>query len=106
MPVWSFPTPACLPGDQPEFSAEEIVHIVAFLQTLKGNPPFVPPPEKDAARNPFTRPTILPYYGDNLDPATNPAIVFADNAFVRLVRQGTGRQSLRGLSSGAAGGRP
>jgi sulfur-oxidizing protein SoxA len=61
-------------------SAEEIVHIVAFLQTLKGNPPFVPPLERDAARNPFTRPTILPYYGDNLDPATNPAIVFADNA--------------------------
>ena len=61
-------------------SPEEVVHIVAFLQTLKGNPPFVPPPEKDSARNPFTRPTIPPYYGDNLDSATNPAVVFADNA--------------------------
>ena len=61
-------------------SPEEVVHVVAFVQTLKGNPPFVPPPEKDAVRNPYTRPTVLPYYGDNLDPATNPAVVFADNA--------------------------
>jgi L-cysteine S-thiosulfotransferase len=61
-------------------SPEEVVHIVAFLQTLKGNPPFVPPPEKDPTRNPHTRPTIAPYYGDNLDPATNPAVVFAENA--------------------------
>ena len=61
-------------------SPEKVVHIVAFLQTLKGNPPFVPPPEKDPMRNPHTRPTISPYYGDNLDPATNPAVVFTDNA--------------------------
>jgi sulfur-oxidizing protein SoxA len=61
-------------------SAEEIVHIVAFLQSLKGNPPFVPPAEKDPARNPHTRPQEPPYYGDNLDPATNPAVVFADDA--------------------------
>src|SRR5436309_15511646 len=37
-------------------SPDEIVHIVAFLQALKGNPPFVPPPEKDPTRNPHTRP--------------------------------------------------
>ena len=61
-------------------SPDEIVHIVAFLQALKGNPPFVPPPEKDPARNPHTRPRTPPYYGDNLDPATNPAILFAENA--------------------------
>src|SRR5206468_3885627 len=66
-------------------SAEEVVHIVAFLQTLKGNPPFVPPPEKDPTRNPHTRPTILPYYGDNLDPATNPAVVFADNVNMTML---------------------
>jgi L-cysteine S-thiosulfotransferase len=61
-------------------SPDEVAHIVAFLQTLKGNPPFVPPPDKDLTRNPHTRPTVAPYYGDNLDPATNPAIVFAENA--------------------------
>src|SRR2546427_1134459 len=69
-------------------SPEEIVHIVAFLQTLKGNPPFVPPPEKDPTRNPHTRPTIAPYYGDNLDPATNPAVVFAENALAAWSARG------------------
>ena len=71
MPPWG-PAGILSPG--------ETVHIVAFLQTLKGNPPFVPPPEKDLTRNPHARPTILPYYGDNLDPATNPAVVFSENA--------------------------
>jgi len=76
-----FPTTSMPPwGPAGILSAEEVVHIVAFLQTLKGNPPFVPPPEKDAVRNPYTRPTVPPYYGDNLDPATNPAVVFTDNA--------------------------
>ena len=70
------------------FSPEEIVHIVAFLQTLKGNPPFVPPPERDATRNPHTRQAIPPYYGDNLDPATNPAIVFAENALAAWSTKG------------------
>src|SRR3989454_1691926 len=69
-------------------SPEEIVHIVAFLQTLKGNPPFVPPPERDATRNPHTRQAIPPYYGDNLDPATNPAIVFAENALAAWSTKG------------------
>ena len=69
-------------------SPEEIVHIVAFLQTLKGNPPFVPPPETDPARNPYTRPTVPPYYGDNLDPATNPAVMFAENGLVMWSTRG------------------
>src|SRR5256712_853608 len=69
-------------------SPEEIVHIVAFLQTLKGNPPFVPPPERDLTRNPHTRPTIPPYYGDNLDPATNPAVLFAENALATRSTRG------------------
>jgi hypothetical protein len=37
------------------YKPEEIVHMVAFLKTQKEYPPFVPPPEKDPARNPFTR---------------------------------------------------
>jgi sulfur-oxidizing protein SoxA len=57
------------------FSAEEIVHIVAYLQTLKG--PVAP--EKDRDRSPFTRAKPAGY-GDNLDPTNNPAIVLADDA--------------------------
>lgn len=57
------------------FSAEEIVHIVAYLQTLKGPVP----PEKDRERNPFTR-TKPKGFGDNLDPTNNPAVILAENA--------------------------
>ena len=63
-------------------SPEEIVQIVTFLQTLKGNPPFVPPPEKDPTRNPFTRPKVRWYDIDNLDPTNNPAILSAENALI------------------------
>ncbi len=70
-------------------SPEEIVHIVAFLQTLKGNPPFVPPPERDPLRNPHTRPPVPPYYGDNLDPATNPAVLLAENALATWSTRGS-----------------
>ncbi len=66
----------------------EVVHIVAFLQTLKGNPPFVPPPEKDPARNPFTRPRVPYYYGDNLDPTNNPAILLAEGAMALWSKKG------------------
>jgi len=57
------------------FSAEEIVHIVAYLQTLKA--PVAP--EKSPERNPFTRPKPVGF-GDNLDPTNNPAIVLAEDA--------------------------
>jgi len=61
-------------------SPEEVFHIVAFLQSLKGNPPFVPPAETDRARNPHTRPTEPAYYGDNLEPTNNPAILLIESA--------------------------
>jgi sulfur-oxidizing protein SoxA len=57
------------------FSPQEIVHIVAYLQTLKGPAP----PEKDRERNPFTR-TKPAGFGDNLDPTNNPAVILAENA--------------------------
>jgi sulfur-oxidizing protein SoxA len=57
------------------FSAEEIVHIVAYLQTLRRPVP----PEKDRERNPFTR-TKPAGFGDNLDPTNNPAVILAENA--------------------------
>jgi sulfur-oxidizing protein SoxA len=54
---------------------EQIVHLVAYLQTLKG--PAVA--EKDRNRNPFTR--VKPVgFGDNLDPTNNPAVLLADDA--------------------------
>jgi len=55
-------------------SSEEIVHVVAYLQTLKG--PVAP--EKDRERNPFTR-SKPAGFGDNLDPTNNPAVVLADD---------------------------
>src|SRR6266446_302154 len=81
--VWDarlfLPNPTMPPwGTSGILSPEETVHIVAFLQTLKGSPPFVPPPEKDPARNPHTRPRVALYWGDNLDPANNPAILLAE----------------------------
>jgi len=57
------------------FTPEEIVHLVAFLQTLRGPAP----PEKDPERNPFTRPKP-PGFGDNLDPTNNPGVLVAEEA--------------------------
>jgi L-cysteine S-thiosulfotransferase len=52
---------------------EEIGHLVAYLQSLKGPAPQ----ESDPDRNPFTRrrPTG---FGDNLDPTNNPAVLMAE----------------------------
>lgn len=54
---------------------EQIVHLVAFLQTLTGPRP----PEKDPDRNPFTRKKPVGF-GDNLDPTNNPAVLRAESA--------------------------
>src|SRR5262249_45546879 len=69
-----FPHTAMPPwGTDGVFTPDEIVHLVAYLQSLKG--PAAP--EKDADRNPFTRrrPTG---FGDNLDPTNNPGVVAAE----------------------------
>jgi sulfur-oxidizing protein SoxA len=65
MPPW---------GATGALTPEEIVHLVAYLQSLKGPAE----PEKDPDRNPFTRrrPTG---FGDNLDPTNNPAVVAAED---------------------------
>jgi L-cysteine S-thiosulfotransferase len=55
-------------------TSEEVVHIVAYLQTLKG--PVAP--ENDRERNPFTR-SKPAGFGDNLDPTNNPAVVLAED---------------------------
>jgi sulfur-oxidizing protein SoxA len=54
---------------------DEIVHLVAFMQTLRGPQP----PEKDPDRNPFTRKKPVGF-GDNLDPTNNPAVLRAESA--------------------------
>jgi len=66
MPPW---------GTTGVFKPEEIVHVVAFLKTLKGPVP----PEKDSNRNPETRAKPVGF-GDNLDPTNNPAVVLAEGA--------------------------
>ncbi|HXJ85152.1 MAG TPA: sulfur oxidation c-type cytochrome SoxA [Candidatus Methylomirabilis sp.] len=54
---------------------DDIVHIVAFLDTQKG--PLRP--EKDAERDPNTRARPVGF-GDNLDPTNNPAVLRAEGA--------------------------
>jgi sulfur-oxidizing protein SoxA len=66
MPPW---------GAQGVFTPQELVHLVAYLQTLRG--PVVA--EKDPDRNPFTRRKPVGF-GDNLDPTNNPAVVRAEDA--------------------------
>jgi sulfur-oxidizing protein SoxA len=69
------------------FTPEDIVHIMTFLKTQKGNPPFVPPPEKDPERNPFMR-KVAYYFGDNLDPTNNPAMLAAENGLALWTKNG------------------
>ncbi len=66
MPPW---------GVQGAFTPEELVHLVAYLQSLHG--PVVA--EKDPDRNPFTRRRPVGF-GDNLDPTNNPAVLRAEGA--------------------------
>src|SRR5258708_39342350 len=88
MPPW---------GATGAFTPEEIVHVVAFLQTLKG--PL--PPEKDADRNPATR-TKPVGFGDNLAPTNNPAALMAEGAETRWDAKGQAGQPLADRNSGWA----
>jgi sulfur-oxidizing protein SoxA len=66
MPAW---------GAQGVFTPDELVHLVAYLQTLRAPVP----PERDPDRNPFTRAKPVGF-GDNLDPTNNPAVVRGEGA--------------------------
>lgn len=57
------------------FSPDEIVHLVAYLQTLRGPAPA----ERDTERDPNTRKKPVGF-GDNLDPTNNPAVLLAESA--------------------------
>lgn len=75
-PRVTFPNTVMPPwGVQGAFTAREIADLVAYLQSLHG--PVAP--ERDADRNPFTRPRPVGF-GDNLDPTNNPAVVRAEDA--------------------------
>ena len=74
MPPW---------GAQGVFTPEEIVDLVAYLQTLRG--PVAA--EKDPDRNPFTRRKPVGF-GDNLDPTNNPAVLRAESAETTWGRRG------------------
>src|SRR5919108_2149523 len=74
MPPW---------GVQGVFTPEEIVHLVTYLQTLRG--PVAP--EKDPDRNPFTRRKPVGF-GDNMDPTNNPAVLRAEAAEALWSRKG------------------
>lgn len=57
------------------WTPEEIVHAVAYLQSLKGNPPGTPEKVTDDKQwDPRTRDVVRPQYGDPLDPTANPGM--------------------------------
>src|SRR2546430_4692224 len=71
-----FPDTAMPPwGRNGVFTSEEVAHLLAYLQTLRG--PL--PPETDPDRNPLTRKKPVGF-GDNLDPTNNPAVLLAEDA--------------------------
>jgi sulfur-oxidizing protein SoxA len=75
-PRLTFPQTSMPPwGAAGAFTPEEIVHLVAFMQTLKGPAPV----EKDPDRDPQTRSKPVGF-GDNLDPTNNPAVLLGEGA--------------------------
>jgi L-cysteine S-thiosulfotransferase len=93
-----FPQTAMPPwGASGAFKPEEIVHLVAFLQTLKGPPP----PEKDRDRNPETR-TKPVGFGDNLDPTNNPAVLLAEGAEAQWKARGSTGKACADCHAGGA----
>jgi sulfur-oxidizing protein SoxA len=74
MPPW---------GASGALSPQQIVHLVAFLKTQKGDLPK----EKDPNRDPSTR-AKPPGFGDNLDPTNNPAVLLAEEAEADWAKKG------------------
>jgi sulfur-oxidizing protein SoxA len=74
MPPW---------GSTAALNPEQIGHLVAYLQSLRG--PRLP--EKDPQRDPATRPKPVGF-GDNLDPTNNPGVVRGEEAEALWSRRG------------------
>ena len=105
-PRVTFPSTIMPPwGTQGVLTSQQIVDLVAYLQTLRGPAPA----EKDPDRNPFTRRKPVGF-GDNLDPTNNPAVVQAEDAETLWnatgpagkscadCHSGGGRKALRGVA--------
>jgi sulfur-oxidizing protein SoxA len=80
------------------FTPEEIVHLVAFMQTLKGPAPA----EKDPDRNPQTRRKPVGF-GDNLDPTNNPAVLLAEGAGAQWSAKGPAGKACADCHAGGSG---
>jgi sulfur-oxidizing protein SoxA len=71
-----FPSTSMPPwGAAHALTAEEIVHLVAFVQSLRGPAAA----ERDPSRDPQTRQKPAGF-GDNLDPTNNPGVLLAEEA--------------------------
>jgi L-cysteine S-thiosulfotransferase len=86
MPPW---------GAQGVLAPQQIMDVVAYLQSLHGPPP----PEKDAERNPATRHKPVGF-GDNLDPTNNPGVVRAESAATLWSGKGPGGKSCADCHAG------
>lgn len=80
------------------FTPAEIVHLVAFMQTLKG--PVLA--EKDPDRNPQTRRKPVGF-GDNLDPTNNPAVLLAEDAEAQWKAKGSTGKACADCHAGGPG---
>jgi sulfur-oxidizing protein SoxA len=91
-------TPMAPFGASGMWTPEEIVHVVAYLQSLKGNPPGQPDKVTDDPKwDPRTRPVVRPAYGDPLDITANPGLgVAADVAVPLWAKPGPKGQSCAG----------
>ena len=76
---------------------EDIVQIVAFLDTQRA--PL--PPEKDPERDPATR-TRPVGFGDNLDPTNNPAVLRAEGADALWSKKGPSGKACADCHAGGA----
>jgi sulfur oxidation c-type cytochrome SoxA/sulfur oxidation c-type cytochrome SoxX len=86
--VFGEDTPMAPFGASGMWTEEEIVHVVAYLQSLQGNPPGVPDKVTDDPQwSPFTRPVVRPAYGDPLDLTANPGLGLTDSVAVPLWSQ-------------------
>lgn len=78
-------TPMAAFGASGMWTPEEIVHVVAYLQSLKGNPPGQPEKVTDDPHwDPRTRPVVRPAYGDPLDVTANPGLALTEAVAVPL----------------------
>ena len=72
-------------GTSGTLTEEEMIHLVAFLQTQKGKKPGVVPKVSDDKNwDPYTREVVKPDYGNPLDPIDNPGLLLTEEVAVPL----------------------